>query len=72
MSEEIENKLIAQIQQLQKQVDKLEGKNKNAIPTYSFSTIKNSQLIKLVQIEENLIDNETTAQELVHNSFIVQ
>ena len=54
MSEIEKDKIILELQQ---RVNKLEGKNKEGIPTYNFSNIKTSQLIKLVEIEENLIDD---------------
>jgi hypothetical protein len=60
MSEEIEQKLLRQIKQLQKEMRELksvEGVNtqeQNQIPSFSFSKIKDSDLKKLVKLDFNL------------------
>jgi hypothetical protein len=73
MSEEIEQKLLRQIEQLQKEMRELKGVNESNIPTYQFSKVTHTILKKLVDIEKNLdkevfkswfetnkdIDNET-------------
>jgi len=54
MSEETEQKLLTQIQQLQKEVRELKGVNEDAVPIYKYSTIRDSDLEKLVRIEKKL------------------
>ncbi len=56
MSEEIEQKLLRQIEALQRDIKELKGSDKKGIPTYSFSKIKFSDLKKFVKIEQNFID----------------
>ena len=51
MSEEIEQKLLRQIAQLQKEMRELKGVNTNTIPTYTFSKIRDKELKKLFDIE---------------------
>ena len=43
--------------ELEKRINKLEGKNGNGIPTYNFSKIKTEELKSVVDIKENLIDD---------------
>ena len=54
MSEIEKDKIILELQQ---RVNKLEGKNEEGIPTYSFSKIKTEELKSVVDIKENLIDD---------------
>ncbi len=53
MSEEIEQRLLKENAELRERLNKLEGKNKEEIPTYSFSKIKEEELRTLVDIEES-------------------
>jgi len=55
MSELEKDKIILE---LQKRVDKLEGKNSDAIPTYSFSKITNNELRNLVDIQKEINSNK--------------
>jgi hypothetical protein len=57
MSEEIEQKLLRQIEQLQKDIRELKGitiQEQNQIPTYAFGKITHTILKRLVMIEKNL------------------
>ena len=56
MSEEIELKLLRENQELKKRLDKLEGKNSDGIPTYSFSKITDFELKNLVDIKKSFKD----------------
>jgi len=56
MSEEIEQKLLRQIEALQRDIKELKGSDEKVIPTYSFSKIKFSDLKEFVKIEQNFID----------------
>lgn len=57
MSEEIEKLLLKENEELKKRLNKLEGKNEDGIPSYSFSKIKTEELKSVVDIKENLIDD---------------
>ena len=52
MSDEIELNLLQQIKELEKKVNKLEGKDTNGTPTYSFSKIRDKELEELFSIEQ--------------------
>jgi hypothetical protein len=54
MSEEIEQKLLRQIEQLQKEIKELKGINENNIPVFQFSKITHTILKELVNIKKNL------------------
>ena len=74
MSEEVEQRLLKQIAQLQSEMRELKGIKEDTIPTYQFSKITHNILKKLVSIKKSLdnsvfdewfrfdmkIDNETT------------
>ncbi len=74
MSEEVEQRLLKQIAQLQSEMRELKGIKEGTIPTYQFSKITHNILKKLVSIKKSLdnsvfdewfrfdmkIDNETT------------
>ena len=61
MSEELEQKLLKQIAQLQKEVKELKGLDENSKPTYQYSKIRDIDLDSLVDIEKklniNIFDN---------------
>jgi hypothetical protein len=52
MSEELKR-----IEQLEEEIRKLKGLNKDGIPTFIFSRIRDKDIKKLVNIKRNLIDN---------------
>ena len=54
MSEEIELKLLRENQELKKRLDKLEGKNLDGKPTYSFSKIRDKELKNFFSIKKAL------------------
>ena len=54
MNTEIELKLLKEIEELKKKVNILEGKDENQIPTYQYSKIRDIDLNKLFEIEQNL------------------
>lgn len=54
MSEEIEQKLLSQIEQLQKEMRELKGVDENQIPTYTFSKVTHEILKKLVDIKQKM------------------
>ncbi len=54
MSEEMEQNLLRQIEQLQKEMRELKGIDENQIPTYAFSKVTHTILKKLVDIKKNL------------------
>ena len=54
MSEEIEQKLLRQIEQLQKEMRELKGVDENQIPTYVFSKVTHTILKKLVDIKQKM------------------
>jgi len=54
MSEEIEKQLLQQIAQLQKEMRELKGIDKESLPTYSFSKIRDKELDELFDIEKNI------------------
>jgi hypothetical protein len=54
MNTEFESKLLKEIEELKKKVNKLEGKDENQIPTYQYSRIRDTELKKLFKIEQNL------------------
>jgi hypothetical protein len=54
MNTEIELKLLREIEELKKKVNILEGKDENQIPTYQYSKIREIDLKKLFEIEQNL------------------
>ena len=56
MSEELELKLLRELESLRKENDLLRGIKKNSIPVYSYSKILYSDLIKLVTIKKSLDD----------------
>ena len=55
------------ILELQKRVNKLEGKDDNGIPTYSFSKITENELFSLVDIHRDL--NDTIFDTWFHNNI---
>jgi len=57
MNSEIELKLLKEIEELKKQIAILKGKEANQIPTYPYSKIRDIDLKKLVEIEQNLDDS---------------
>ncbi|MDM8561714.1 hypothetical protein [Candidatus Parabeggiatoa sp. HSG14] len=57
MNTEIELKLIKEIEELKRKVNRLEGKDENKIPTYQYSKIRDIDLKKLFDIEKNLDDS---------------
>jgi len=57
MNTEIELKLLKEIEELKKKVNILEGKDENQIPTYQYSKIRDIDLKKLFDIEQNLDDS---------------
>ncbi len=57
MSEEIELKLLKEIKELQKKIDKLEGKSSDGIPIYSFSKIRDKELNSIFDIEQKIDKN---------------
>ncbi|MDQ7085528.1 MAG: hypothetical protein Q9M36_11645 [Sulfurovum sp.] len=54
MSEELELKLLKENEELKKRLDKLEGKNLDGKPTYSFSKISKNDLYNLVDIQKEI------------------
>jgi len=54
MNSEIELKLLKEIEELKRKVRLLEGKYENQIPTYQYSKIRDTELKKLFEIEQNL------------------
>jgi len=54
MNSEIELKLLKEIEELKKQVATLKGQDKNQIPTYQYSKIRDTELKKLFEIKQNL------------------
>ena len=52
MSEDIELRLLRENKELKERLNKLEGKNSDGIPIYTFSKIKFNELNSLVDIEE--------------------
>jgi len=59
MSEELELKLLKQIEELQKEIDSIKSKNlnKSEKPTYQYSKIRDIDLEKLVDIEKKIDSN---------------
>jgi hypothetical protein len=57
MNSEIELKLLKEIDELKRKVRLLEGKDKNQIPTYQYSKIRDTELKKLFEIEKNIDDS---------------
>jgi hypothetical protein len=58
MNSEIELKLLLkEIDELKRKVRILEGKDKNQIPTYQYSKIRDTELKKLFEIKQNLDDH---------------
>ena len=51
MSEEIELKLLSENEELKRRLNKLEGKNSEGIPSYSFSKIREKELKLLFTIK---------------------
>ena len=68
MSEEIEIKLLKENAELRKRLNKLEGKNEEGVPTYSFSKIKSEELESIVDINEN-IDKEDVFKKWFENEI---
>ncbi|MEA3554038.1 MAG: hypothetical protein U9R39_06535 [Campylobacterota bacterium] len=56
MSEEVEQKLLRQIEQLQREMRELKGVDENQIPTYAFSKVTHTILKKLVDIKQCIDD----------------
>ena len=54
MNTEIELKLLKEIEELRKEVNLLKAQDKNKIPTYQYSKIRDAELKKLFEIEQNL------------------
>lgn len=57
MNKELERELLKKIEELQKQVNKLEGKSEENIPTFSFSQIDFQNLKNIVELKQSLNDN---------------
>ena len=57
MSEEIELKLLSENEELRRRLNKLEGKNSEGIPSYSFSKIREKELKLLFTIKKNFLDD---------------
>jgi hypothetical protein len=54
MNSKIELKLLKEIEELKKKIKSLEGKDETQIPTYQYSKIRDIDLNKLFDIEQNL------------------
>jgi len=54
MSEEIEERLLREIEELREKINSLEGKNVDGTPIYSFSKISKNELETLVDIEKEI------------------
>ncbi|RKZ82876.1 MAG: hypothetical protein DRR16_18715 [Candidatus Parabeggiatoa sp. nov. 3] len=54
MNSEIELKLLKEIDELKRKVRLLEGKDENKIPTYQYNKIRDTELKKLFDIEQNV------------------
>lgn len=54
MNSKIELKLLKEIEELKRKVKSLEGKDETQIPTYQYSKIRDIDLKKLFDIEQNL------------------
>jgi len=54
MNSEIELKLLKEIEELRKEVNLLKGKDENQIPTYRYSKIRDTELKKLFEIEQQV------------------
>ena len=54
MSDEVELKLLKEIEKLKRKVNALEGINENQILTFQYSKIRDIDLKKLVNIEKNI------------------
>ncbi len=54
MNSEIELKLLKEIDELKRKVRLLEGKDENKIPTYQYNKIRDTELKKLFEIEQNV------------------
>lgn len=57
MTNEIERKLLKEINELKKKVSLLEGNDENNVPIYQYSKIRDIDLKNLFNIERNLDDN---------------
>ena len=64
MNQEIELRLLRENEELRKRLIKLEGKNSDGIPIYTYSKIKFDDLNSLVDIEENF------SQDIFNDWFI--
>jgi hypothetical protein len=58
MSEEIELRLLREIEELKKKIRHLEKKDKEQIPTFQYSKIRDADLINLVDIENNIKEKD--------------
>ncbi len=58
MSEEIELKLLREIEGLKKKIRHLEKKDEEQIPTFQYSKIRDADLINLVDIENNIKEKD--------------
>ncbi|MCB1189830.1 MAG: hypothetical protein KDK90_05325 [Leptospiraceae bacterium] len=56
MSEELEHKLLREIEELKRELAKLKGEEISQIPTYQFSGLREKDLLEIVQIEESFED----------------
>lgn len=54
MEHDIEQKLLREIEELKKKIRLLEGKDETGASTYQYSKIRDSDLLKLFDIEQNL------------------
>jgi hypothetical protein len=54
MSEEIELRLLREIEELKQQLKELKGLNEDGLPTYSFSKIRDKELKELFDIKKSL------------------
>jgi hypothetical protein len=58
MSEEIEAKLLRKIEELEREIKSIKGDSETLIPTFSFSSIKFSDLESLVDIKQIFLHRE--------------
>ncbi len=82
MTEEIELRLLKEIEELKQEIRTIKGENQETKPTYQYSKIRDSDLESLVNIERNLdksifkqwfehniiIDNNTESHTITHKS----
>lgn len=69
MSEELEQKLLNQIKQLQKEMREIKGIDSDDIPTYQYSKISFSTLKQLVNIKQNI--NQSVFDEWFSNDVSI-